>query len=371
MKAPYTAIAALVILGSSSIQGIEYTPPGTELVVGQSAIVPLQVPTADESFREVPVAVTVIAVEEGSKSDPAGGGFPSAEGGSKQPYYVRLRIANRSGEDLRGPGFLYTVPLVRDNNDERHKPLMSFDSDHPLCAWTSPREIVAKMSVGGSFETCFTYLLDTATTLATVTYGAIDTPYTKEPVIWVVPSTEDLAQNSLRFDGRIFHLAYVAAAPTQSVAEYIPSGQTLQNWTEMVAIREWRGESSPMEFARRMQTTLREQTPPRIANVYTNEDESQVMIKYVVSVPGTGEYNLWRFEGGTNGLIGYQYARRGYGLEETRAMFRSIEAREQELISAFRDAALPPPYVPTTQRGEPSERYFTRTGGPDGEVLVD
>lgn len=101
MKMLTLSIATLAALANASSQAATYsgyTPPGTQLAVGQSAIIPTHIP----SKGAFPSRVTVNAIERGSMDDLRQAGYTiPANLSNSTPYYVRYTM---EVVDLNGYG---------------------------------------------------------------------------------------------------------------------------------------------------------------------------------------------------------------------------------------------------------------------------
>lgn len=123
MKRLTLSVATLAALASVSSQAATYsgyTPPGTQLSVGQSAIIPTHIP----SKGAFPSRITVSAIERGSMDDlrRAGYSIPDTLANST-PYYVRysMELVDMNGygaSDISGVT-LSSTTAIDDRNEAR------------------------------------------------------------------------------------------------------------------------------------------------------------------------------------------------------------------------------------------------------------
>ncbi|MEV0775019.1 hypothetical protein [Streptomyces sp. NPDC050428] len=145
------------------------TAPGTELKVGDRAVVPFEY-TSDKKGT---IAVTVTAIEKGAESDMAAFGEKAA---GMTPYFIKMKVENVGGTDLSyaslklngvlDGGGATGVVLIGDIPDK-------CDNE------TAPTEFKTK---GASYETCSL----SATKGEAVTAASFDEgdAYSDEPVVW-------------------------------------------------------------------------------------------------------------------------------------------------------------------------------------------
>ncbi|MBK1787427.1 hypothetical protein [Prauserella cavernicola] len=79
--------------GDGAASDEETTEPGTELAVGDRAVLPFEY-TSDKKGT---IAITVTAIEEGAESDMAAFG-DKAKG--MKPYFIKMKVENVDGADL-------------------------------------------------------------------------------------------------------------------------------------------------------------------------------------------------------------------------------------------------------------------------------
>ena len=111
-----TALAGLAIglaLAAPAVGAAELAPAGAQLALGDSAVVPLRIPYGPQ----VPVRVTVTAIDEGTLADFDGFKLPPAAADMK-PYYVRYSVTALGNGNLSGLGLGYTLAV--DDRNQLH-----------------------------------------------------------------------------------------------------------------------------------------------------------------------------------------------------------------------------------------------------------
>lgn len=99
------------------------------------------------------------------------------------------------------------------------------------------------------------------------------------------------------------------------LVEYIPAGQTLENWTFMFAVRREAFPESAVARAVLFSESLKKMNPNFKSHVFHNEEHGTALIDFLMwNEDGSiGEFNSWKFMSvGEGYLVSYQFARRGY-----------------------------------------------------------
>jgi hypothetical protein len=111
-----------------------------------------------------------------------------------------------------------------------------------------------------------------------------------------------------------------------ALAEYIPAGETLENWTLMFALRFAPGDLDPKASAaatvQNIQTRKRNgQDPLANCGVFASKDGKSVNVDFLVSTtsPQLLEHNIMRYVKVKDGLETIQIARRIYGNQSSQA----------------------------------------------------
>lgn len=118
----------------------------------------------------------------------------------------------------------------------------------------------------------------------------------------------------VRFDSRVYSRAFVASEGAIRLVEYVPRGETLENWTTLIAVRNFTQLADPEAAAGQLARTLRESNPLARFQLLIKEDHSEAVIDFITWSPegGPAEFNIHRYlrRPGHPGLISYQFAYR-------------------------------------------------------------
>ncbi|GHG03248.1 MULTISPECIES: hypothetical protein [Amycolatopsis] len=161
-SAPESSTGAAVPAG-------DVTPPGTELKLGERAVVPFKSGTTKSGT----IAITVTAIDKGENADLAKYG-DKAKGIT--PYYLRATIENVGGTDLA----YASVSLRARGADGRSTGVIITGSLDQCKSGSAGKDFT---TAGAKFETC---TLQGAREGSTVEAAAFDKGdgYDKSPVVW-------------------------------------------------------------------------------------------------------------------------------------------------------------------------------------------
>lgn len=174
------------LLATTGALAQDFVAAGTELEPGQAAIVPHLVPEGPQ----VPIELTITAIEEGDVADLADFEMPPELEGSR-PYYVRFDYTNLGEEDLANQQIGGFVGI--DGNGEAFMPSFTMGGESPFsaCSAAPPRAL----ATDANHEGCVMFLIDADTELASVGYRGnyryeegkdteADFPIYYDPVLW-------------------------------------------------------------------------------------------------------------------------------------------------------------------------------------------
>ncbi len=103
-KTTAASLAACIALAVPMANAAEFAPAGAQLAVGDAAVLPVRIPYGPQ----VPVRVTVTAIDAGTLADFEGYKLPPAATEMK-PYYVRYTVTALGNGNLSGLGIGYTL----------------------------------------------------------------------------------------------------------------------------------------------------------------------------------------------------------------------------------------------------------------------
>lgn len=116
------------------------------------------------------------------------------------------------------------------------------------------------------------------------------------------------------FDGVTYTRQYVTDSSNGSLAEYCRAGETVENWTTLIAVRDFPGLSDPSTAAAELAKALQKSNPLARFQLLVKEDESEAMIDFITwpKDASYAEFNIFRYRKrpGEPGLISYQFAYR-------------------------------------------------------------
>jgi hypothetical protein len=127
------------------------------------------------------------------------------------------------------------------------------------------------------------------------------------------PPPPSTSQEGLSFDGETYVLQSAASDETVIVNEFLPDGQTRENWSRMLAERLFFQENDPQAYALALETRLKEANPASRPRVSVTDDGQEAIIDFLILAEDrskTTEFNIFRFLRHPKGLLAYQFAYR-------------------------------------------------------------
>jgi hypothetical protein len=116
----------------------------------------------------------------------------------------------------------------------------------------------------------------------------------------------------LKFADETFQRKEVRVSSEIRRAEYVRPDETLDNWTDLFAIRNFTQLTDPVAAVAEFAARLKEQKPSIDATILMSDDRKIVLIQFIIaSLDGkSAEFNLHRYlrRDGYPGLISYQFA---------------------------------------------------------------
>lgn len=162
----------------------ELTPQGTELALGDKAVVPFRA-----GGEEGLVGVTITKIDKGAAADLAPLQL-GAKADGYVPYYIRITVTNETGNDFGGSSLVSLQGLLADGNEAGG--VYSVPSSFTPCAKGSAGDDFA--TAGASYETCTVALTQEPAEVTGVAYE-VDTyadaapegaeaDYAAAPITW-------------------------------------------------------------------------------------------------------------------------------------------------------------------------------------------
>ncbi|HEY3480666.1 MAG TPA: hypothetical protein VGL02_17360 [Streptomyces sp.] len=147
----------------------DVTKPGTELKLGERAVVPFKYGTTKSGT----IAITVTAIEQGANADLAKYG-DKAKGIT--PFYLRATVENVDGADLS----YASISLRALGSDGRSTGVIITGSTDRCKSGTAGKDFT---TAGAKFETCTLQGAREGATVGAATFDKGD-GYDKSPVVW-------------------------------------------------------------------------------------------------------------------------------------------------------------------------------------------
>ena len=169
------------------------------------------------------------------------------------------------------------------------------------------------------------------------------------------------ATEVVRIAGDVFEIAYSGATDEASIKEFVPAGETIQNWSTMVAVRHFKNPQSPEEYIRNVAAEYRKTMPHMRFAMSQLEQDDAWDIDFIIYNRGqqTGGFVEWNYfraerrEAGEGVLVNQYVARRPFS--------RSIE----EVFDTWDIASLRKQMLPILKQAE-----FRIVGGETSEAQV-
>lgn len=139
----------LVALGITPALAESYQRAGSELPVGEAAVVPHLVPKGPE----VPIRLRVTSIEEGTADDLRGFDIPRNLANAR-PIYVRYEYTNLSDEDLSAQ--LIGAFVGIDDRDQAHAPALAMSAGSFTKCTTPPAK---GLTNGASGRGCLLFMI--------------------------------------------------------------------------------------------------------------------------------------------------------------------------------------------------------------------
>mgnify|MGYP003650499859 CR=1 FL=1 len=121
---------------------------------------------------------------------------------------------------------------------------------------------------------------------------------------------------TITYQGEPFVLKYVGSSDESGeLNEYIPVGETQENWTKMIAVRRQPIAIEPIDAARGVVEYLQEQDADTPFTIWPSDDGESCGVDFAVVDGEVAELNVFLYHRSTDGenMVCYQYAERAYG----------------------------------------------------------
>jgi hypothetical protein len=149
---------------------------------------------------------------------------------------------------------------------------------------------------------------------------------------------------SVTFDGERYAKRFDNRTAAGRVVEYTREGESLADWTRLVAVRHFPQQSDPRAAAAQLAQTVRQHNPQARAEVIARPDGSEAIVDFLTWAPGDDrlEFNVHRYrrEPGTPGLVAWQFAWR-FRSAELADPTATVRAHRKRFVDAMANAQWP------------------------------
>ena len=132
-------------------------------------------------------------------------------------------------------------------------------------------------------------------------------------ILIILPSVA--AMPFVKFNGNKYSLYFSAKSPEDGsfINEYYKSGETYENWTELIGVYHYPNEYSPIEFAKSMSEQLNSISSPNTLMI--NDTSNSALLDFILvdssRMPMILEFNVFKYEKSpVCGTVTIQYAKR-------------------------------------------------------------
>lgn len=171
-------------------------------------------------------------------------------------------------------------------------------------------------------------------------------PFCVACALFCLPSFVFAAEKKqLEFEDETYELAFAQSNQFEALNEYIPEGETLEEWSSLIAVRTYAGRRDYRELAGRLVQALQQKNPLARAAIHASPDGKRTMVDFVTwDLAGEiTEFNVFIYQLGPDGnsVLAQQYAERAYGKEEGLEMLRDLKDRRRNLLAAVGNFPFP------------------------------
>lgn len=139
------------------------------------------------------------------------------------------------------------------------------------------------------------------------------------------------------FQDETYELAFAQATQFEAINEYIPAGESLEDWSSLIAIRIYNGRRDYRELAGRLVQALKQKNPLARAAIHGSSDGKRTMVDFITwdLDAEITEFNVFIYQVGPDGnsVLAHQYAERVEGKEEGLEFMRKLKDRRMKLLA--------------------------------------
>ena len=157
------------------------------------------------------------------------------------------------------------------------------------------------------------------------------------------PATRRPKTRRLRSTAVNWRLSYEGEADGESIREFIPSDESLEDWTRLAAIREYPELNDPTAVAEAVTKKLDDSDPPIHYDLLENSKTGESVLDFTMfpEDKSFAEFNVFCYrKQADGGLASYQYAVRAYGDDVVDFVNRlGAEQRMKYIVATLQFAA--------------------------------
>jgi hypothetical protein len=135
---------------------------------------------------------------------------------------------------------------------------------------------------------------------------------------------------------RFGNIDYVLVNKSEVVNQYIPFGQTLENWTLMFALRKFPNMSSPDEAVENVTQTLKLDHPETRFKVTSDQVTGDRGVDFFIWTPDKqkSEFDIHIYQQRDGGVVGKMFLMRGYGEQGHFNLLKKVADEKDSLTKA-------------------------------------
>jgi hypothetical protein len=162
------------------------------------------------------------------------------------------------------------------------------------------------------------------------------------PALIVAQESQKL---QLAFQNKTYELAFGQSNQFQALNEYVPAGETLEDWSSLIAVRQFGGRRDFRELAGRLVQSLNQKNPLARAAVHGSSDGRRTMVDFITwdLDAEITEFNVFIYQLGPDGnsVLAHQYAERVHGKDAGLEFMRELKDRRMKMLAAVSEFKFP------------------------------
>lgn len=148
-------------------------------------------------------------------------------------------------------------------------------------------------------------------------------------------------KETVSFNGHTLVLAFEGENPSETVKEFLPTGQRLDSWKQLASIRKYPKLDNPKLVAENLVRVLKQQNPEAPHQLTQDPKTGAVVVDFVTWPRNQAfvEFNVFKYmktDGG--GLVAHQYALRNY--DEQEKFLRQLKPLRARLVKLMTEKGL-------------------------------